>query len=74
MSIVVRLSDKLVNEAQKQAELNLRSIPKQIEYWCLLGRIAEENADLPLYFIKDVLQSDIDIANGDVSEFEFRNI
>lgn len=74
MSVAIRLSDKVVNEAQKHAELNFRSVPKQIEYWFLLGKMAEENPDLPLSFIKDVLESKADIENGNVSDFEFRNV
>jgi len=26
-----------------------------VEYWAKLGRIAEENPDLPISFIKDIL-------------------
>lgn len=32
-----------------------RSTPKQIEYWFKIGKIAEENPDLPYNFIKQIL-------------------
>jgi hypothetical protein len=32
-----------------------RSVAKQIEYWAKIGKIAEENPDLPYSFIQDIL-------------------
>ncbi|MFP4312942.1 MAG: ParD-like family protein [Alphaproteobacteria bacterium] len=51
----INLSDELVEEAKKYASVFSRSTPKQIEYWAKIGKIAEENPDLPYAFIKDVL-------------------
>lgn len=72
MSIAVRLSEEIVNDAQKYAELNLRSVPKQIEYWYRLGKIADENPDLPLEFIKGALEGKVEMERGEVSVFSFR--
>lgn len=55
MAISVRLDDDFVGEAQVYAEVHKRSVPKQIEYWAEIGRIAEDNPDLPYEFIKDAL-------------------
>ena len=55
MATSVRLDDILVGEAQVYAEVNKRSVPKQIEYWAEIGRIAEDNPDLPYKFMKDAL-------------------
>lgn len=57
MAISVRLDDDFVGEAQVYAEVNKRSVPKQIEYWAEIGRIAEDNPDLPYEFIKDALMA-----------------
>ena len=41
-------------------QINMQSscpVPKQIEHWVKIGRIAEENPDLPYNFIKDILLS-----------------
>jgi hypothetical protein len=46
-----------------------RSVPKQIEHWSKIGRIAEENPDLPYDFIKEVLLSLEEAEDGEVSEF-----
>ena len=72
MSVAVRLSEEVVNDAQKYASLNLRSVPKQIEYWYRLGKIADENPDLPLEFIKGVLEGKLEMEQGEVSDFTFR--
>lgn len=72
MSVAVRLSEEVVNDAQKYAALNLRSVPKQIEYWYRLGKIADENPDLPLEFIKGVLEGKLEMKQGEVSDFTFR--
>ena len=55
MATSVRLDDDFVNEVQVYAEIQKRSVPKQIEHWAEIGRIAEDNPDLPYEFIKDAL-------------------
>ncbi len=55
VATAVKLSEKLVKEARKYADIYNRSVPKQIEYWAKIGKIAEENPDLPNDFIKDLL-------------------
>ena len=56
-SRAIKLSGKIISEADKYAAVFSRSIPKQIEHWVKIGRIAEENPDLPYSFIKDILIS-----------------
>ena len=55
MSTAIKVSDKLVSEARMQAKIQHRSMARQIEYWADIGRIAEENPDLPISFIKGLL-------------------
>jgi hypothetical protein len=55
MPINVKLSDILVAEAKRLGAVHHRSLPKQIEYWSQIGRIAEENPDLPFALIRDIL-------------------
>ncbi len=55
MATTIKLPDDLMAEAKKYANVYSRSVPKQIEYWAKIGKIAEENPDLPYEFIKDVL-------------------
>lgn len=51
----VNLSNDLIEKAKKYAHVYNRSTPKQIEYWASIGRVAEDNPDLPYAFIKDIL-------------------
>jgi hypothetical protein len=67
----IKLSQEMINEAGKYALTYARSIPMQIEHWARIGKLAEENADLPYSFIEDALKSKAEIDNGNVSPFEF---
>ena len=55
MAVNVKLSDELVAEAKRFGAIHHRSLPKQIEYWSRMGKIAEENPDLPFSMIKNIL-------------------
>ena len=55
MAVIVKLSDDLIEEASHYGSVLSRSISKQIEYWSRMGKIAEENPDLPYRFIKNIL-------------------
>lgn len=58
MSINVKLAESLVEQARRYAAIQHRSLPKQIEYWSRIGKIAEENPDLPFSMIRDILIAD----------------
>lgn len=58
MAVNIKLSERLIEKAKAHALANHRSIPKQIEYWSQLGRIAEENPDLPYSLVRDILLAD----------------
>ena len=68
----IRLSEDIMKAAVTYAPVNFRSVPKQIEHWAKIGKIAEENPDLPYEFIKGVLEAKSEMENGEVSEFKFR--
>jgi len=69
----VKLSNEIMNEAGKSAITYARTVPMQIEHWTRIGKLAEENPDLPYAFIADVLKGKAEMDNGDVSPFEFRH-
>ena len=58
MSINVKLSENLVEQAKAYGRIEHRSVPKQIEYWSQIGKIAQENPDLPFSIIRDILIAD----------------
>lgn len=55
MSVAIKLSDSLAQQAKLYAAVSHRSVPKQIEYWSHIGKLAEENPDLPFSFIQETL-------------------
>lgn len=68
MSINVKLSETLVDQARRYAAIEHRSVPKQIEYWSQIGKIAEENPDLPFSAIREILIAD---QEDTVGEYQF---
>ncbi len=65
MAVNVKLSDSLVDQARHHALVQHRSVPKQIEYWSQIGKVAEENPDLPFSVIRDILIADQEEAIGE---------
>ncbi|MBF0137218.1 MAG: ParD-like family protein [Magnetococcales bacterium] len=55
MSVNVKISDELVADAKRYGKVFNRSLPRQIEHWSRIGKIAEENPDLPYDLIKNIL-------------------
>ena len=47
MATSIRLDDDFVSDVKFHADAASRSIPEQIEHWAKIGRIAEDNPDLP---------------------------
>ena len=68
MSINVKLPELLVDQAKRYGHVQRRSVPKQIEYWSKIGKIAEENPDLPFAMIRDILLADQEPVAG---EYQF---
>ena len=66
----VKLSDELIKQARQYGEVYYRSTAKQIEYWSTIGKISEENPDLPYTFIKDILGAQHDDISRDVVPYE----
>ena len=68
MAINVKLSESLVETAKHYGAIEHRSVPKQIEYWSQIGKIAAENPDLPFSVIRDILIAD---QEAPVGEYQF---
>jgi hypothetical protein len=65
VTVNVKLSDKLVEQARSCGQVQHRSTPKQIEYWSQIGKIAEENPDLSFFMIRDLLVADQEAVVGE---------
>ena len=73
MSVPIRISSTMYNEAKFVANAEFRSVPNQIEFWARVGKCALDNPDLPIEFIKELLIS----KNTDRSlaePFEFKDL
>ena len=68
MAVNVKISDELVAEARRYGAVYQRSLPKQIEYWSRIGKIAEENPDLPFSLIRNIMLA---WEEGDAEIYEF---
>jgi hypothetical protein len=68
MSINEKLPEALVESAKRYSTLEHRSVPKQIEYWSQIGKIAVENPDLPFSVIREILIADQEEPSG---EYQF---
>lgn len=71
MGIAVRISDKLINDAKIQSKVENRSLTGQIEYWAKIGKIAEENPDLPYTLLKEILIGLEQLDSGQGIEYTF---
>lgn len=71
MSIAIRLSSNIYNDVKLHASAESRSVPKQIEHWIRIGKIAEENPDLSCGMIKSILLSLEEVEAGEISDYKF---
>jgi len=68
MAINVKLSESLVDQARVYASIEHRSVPKQIEYWSQIGKIAADNPDLSFATIRTLLIAD---QEEPIGEYQF---
>lgn len=71
MPKAIKVSDSLADAAALFAKVEHRSLAGQIEYWAKLGKIAEENPDLPISFIKDILLGREELRSGQRGPYVF---
>lgn len=65
----IRLDADFVDDVKAHADAQSRSVPKQIEYWAKIGRIAEDNPDMPFSLINEVLLAKSEIDNGRMTKY-----
>ena len=71
MTTTIRISDEIVHDAAIFGKVYNRSVPKQIEFWSRIGKIAEENSDMSYNEIREILFALEEKRQGLVEEFEF---
>ena len=72
MLTAIQLSESLTEEAKPCAQATHRSVAEQIEYWARLGKVAEENPDLPIPMLQDMLVSMEEVKAGNLRRYQFR--
>ena len=65
MATPVKLPDHLVEDARRTAAVEHRSVPKQIEYYYLIARAAEQNPDLSFTLVRELLKSKAEAPSGE---------
>ncbi|EOE4702090.1 hypothetical protein ACKBZ9_000282 [Vibrio cholerae] len=72
MATSIRLDDDFVSDVKVYAEAEMRSVPKQIEYWAKIGKIMTDNPDLPYSFVQESLLASEEVKLGKVKRYERR--
>jgi hypothetical protein len=54
-TVSVRIDEELVQEARIAAQVEMRTVQGQIEFWAKVGRAALDNPELPVTFVAGVL-------------------
>jgi len=71
MPTAIQLSELVIEEAKPYAQAMHRSVAEQIEYWARLGKVAEENPDLPVPILQDMLVSLEELKADNLSAYQF---
>ena len=73
MSINVKLSEKTVEIAKKQAQIFNRTIGGQVDFWAKIGRLGELYPDLSFHYLMDLMHknklNEIDLVAGEEKKF-----
>lgn len=55
MSMPVRIEDELYEQAKTASKGECRTISGQLEFWAKIGKVALDNPDLPIEFVRELL-------------------
>ncbi len=69
MATSIRLDNDFVIEVKTYADAMNRSVAKQSEHWAKIGRIAEDNPELPFSFINEILPAKSEMDNGRMKKY-----
>lgn len=67
----VRLDQELVDKAAIMAKALNRTMPKQIEHWAKIGKMMEDNHDLPYEFVIQAIIAKAEKEAGKLEEYNF---
>ncbi|MBW6511293.1 MAG: ParD-like family protein [Desulfuromonadaceae bacterium] len=67
----VRLDQDLIEKATIMAKALNRTTPKQIEHWAKIGKMMEDNPDLPYEFVRQAIIAKAEKEAGKLEEYNF---
>ncbi|PCJ20273.1 MAG: hypothetical protein COA96_15840 [SAR86 cluster bacterium] len=67
----IRLDQYLVEKATIMAKALNRTPPKQIEHWAKIGKIMEDNPELPYEFVKQAIIAEAEREAGELKSYDF---
>jgi len=70
VNIAVSLDQDLIKTAKSYSVVQDRSVPKQIEHWAKIGRIAEDNPDLCYNTIIEILLGLEDKKSNNIEKYK----
>ena len=71
MLVSIKLSDSLVENARSASRATKRTLSEQLEYWARLGKVCDENSDLPVPLLQDILASRVEMNLNQLTQFRF---
>ena len=67
----IRLDKELIDKATIMARALDRTLPKQIEHWAKIGKIMEDNPDLPYELVKQAIIAEAEREMGKLENYDF---
>ncbi len=67
----VRIDQDLFDKAAIMAKALNRTTPKQIEHWAKIGKMMEDNPDLPYEFVKQAVIAKAEKEAGKLEAYSF---
>jgi predicted transcriptional regulator len=67
----IRLDQELIDKATIMARALNRTPPKQIEHWAKIGKIMEDNPDLPYEFVRQAIIAEAEREAGALEGYDF---
>jgi hypothetical protein len=57
MSTLIHIDKTLYEKAKAHGRAERRTVDKQIEFWALVGKAGLDNPDLPIDFVRDLVDT-----------------
>lgn len=67
----IRLDRELIEKASIMAKALNRTPPKQIEHWAKIGKIMEDNPDLPYEFVLQAIIAKAEREAGQLEAYQY---